>query len=272
MLQSYYYVGAGRPMALGDVEGEGFLEVVTPWNQLRLYHWPATLAGESSVFPHELYQGITIADFDGDGLSEVVSISSQTTVPLGFNPYLHVFDSQLQELPDWPIELHCTTGYNDPYATAVSDFDLDGDLELVYTDKSGYVPFSRAHVNVLDIPNPNANPATVQWPMYGHDQYTSFNYHVQPPRVSYLRADANRDGQVDVTDPIQLLGTLFLAQSNECPAALDANADTQVDITDAVHLLNYLYGLGPSAIAAPFPACGPAPPAGLLKCAFFGCP
>jgi hypothetical protein len=84
--------------------------------------------------------------------------------------------------------------------------------------------------------------------------------------------DANADGRLDASDPIELLGHLFLGFPESLPCGdgtledpanrslLDANGDARLDIADAVHLLNHLF------------AGGPAPVGGTECVAVRGCP
>jgi hypothetical protein len=68
--------------------------------------------------------------------------------------------------------------------------------------------------------------------------------------------DANVDGVVDVSDPIQTLRVLFAAgATTSCERALDANGDGVADVSDAVYALAHLFrgGLAPPQ---PFPTCG----------------
>jgi hypothetical protein len=79
-----------------------------------------------------------------------------------------------------------------------------------------------------------------------------------PPNVTFRRGDVDANGQIELTDPVNLLGYLFLGQAK--PACLDA-ADTddngQAEITDAVVSLSYQF-LGGQEPAAPGPLnCGP---------------
>jgi hypothetical protein len=67
----------------------------------------------------------------------------------------------------------------------------------------------------------------------------------------FARGDANLDGFVDVSDPLRILGFLFLAGSPlECFDAADGNADGQLDISDPVQILNYLF-VGASEASVP---------------------
>lgn len=80
---------------------------------------------------------------------------------------------------------------------------------------------------------------------------------VPPEATRFRRGDANADGSVDISDPISVLGVLFLGDTLErCPDASDANDDGHVDLSDAVHVLSFLFQGG-----ADPPAPGP------LQCA-----
>jgi hypothetical protein len=81
------------------------------------------------------------------------------------------------------------------------------------------------------------------------------------PQLHFIRGEVNGDGIVDVSDPIVILGYLFLGEAPpEDIEAADANADDDVDLTDAVFILNFLFSGGPT-IPPPYPERGPAPSA-----------
>ncbi|HVR75105.1 MAG TPA: hypothetical protein VMT52_12265, partial [Planctomycetota bacterium] len=73
----------------------------------------------------------------------------------------------------------------------------------------------------------------------------------------FRRGDSNRDGAVDISDPIRVLGFLFLGGAGlPCPDAADSNDDGNIDLSDAVYTLHGLF-LGGDPIPAPGPeACG----------------
>lgn len=93
----------------------------------------------------------------------------------------------------------------------------------------------------------------------------------------FVRGDCNRDGQVDIADPVLLLGVLFPPSGNPtipgCLDACDANDDEFVDVADPITMLTYLFAGG--SIQPPFPNCGAdvtAPPIGpTLGCLMFPC-
>ena len=73
---------------------------------------------------------------------------------------------------------------------------------------------------------------------------------------AFVRGDATADGAVDLSDVAATLDWLFLGQDvPACLAASDANRDASVTITDPLFLLGFLFLQGPSP-ASPFPGCG----------------
>ena len=102
----------------------------------------------------------------------------------------------------------------------------------------------------------------------------------QARSAQFIRGDANLDGQVDISDPVALLGILFLGNPDPgCADSQDANDSGETDISDAVFTLAYLFSGGrlPPAplenaavmrpmmtlsIAGPPPTAAPRPPAG----------
>jgi hypothetical protein len=82
---------------------------------------------------------------------------------------------------------------------------------------------------------------------------------------SFFRGDSNSDDTLNISDPIQTLGWLFLGDSDlTCLDAADANDDGKVDLSDAVFTLGYLFGGGsalppPSGERGPRPHGGPSP-------------
>ena len=78
----------------------------------------------------------------------------------------------------------------------------------------------------------------------------------QPQGNPFTRGDANIDGNVDISDPTNVLRYLFLGGSElRCADAADGNDDGEVSLTDAIYVLNHLF-LGTAAPPAPYPGCG----------------
>ena len=76
-----------------------------------------------------------------------------------------------------------------------------------------------------------------------------------PP--TFRRGDANSSGEVDMTDALTTLGSLFLGNARiACADAADADDNGELTIADAVLTLNFLFA-GREGIAAPGPRlCG----------------
>jgi hypothetical protein len=110
----------------------------------------------------------------------------------------------------------------------------------------------------------------------------TFEFEVEggPPVVKLSRGDVDQNGQLQLTDAVQVLGYLFLGTVTKVPECLDA-ADSDdngvIQLTDAVRILGFLF-LGTAALPPPFsppgPRCGPDPTVGDgLDCkSFNGCP
>ena len=73
----------------------------------------------------------------------------------------------------------------------------------------------------------------------------------------FVRGDTDGDGEVIITDPIAILGGLFLGQElRDCRDAFDVNDDAEVDLSDPIYALQFLF-MGGDAIPPPYPFLGP---------------
>ena len=78
----------------------------------------------------------------------------------------------------------------------------------------------------------------------------------QAQSAQFIRGDSNLDGQVDISDPVALLGILFLGNEDPgCADAQDANDSGEADISDAIFTLTYLFA-GGRMPPPPFGECG----------------
>jgi hypothetical protein len=116
----------------------------------------------------------------------------------------------------------------------------EGGIDLVLTDGLGTPPIR----NLFVIENHSYQPVM----MSGRIDLAE--------DAVFLRADANADGKVDISDGVATLGYLFLgAATPSCLDAADADDSGALVITDAIYVLNHLF-LGSSAPPAPYPDCG----------------
>jgi hypothetical protein len=90
-----------------------------------------------------------------------------------------------------------------------------------------------------------------------------------PASEPFVRGDANGDGLGNISDPIALLGSLFLGTVTLfCEKSADFNDDGKLNITDAIAQLSFLF-LGGDEPKAPVGACGQDPTPDSLGCEAF---
>jgi hypothetical protein len=96
---------------------------------------------------------------------------------------------------------------------------------------------------------------------------------ILPDVITFVRADSNGDGGVDLSDPLATLGWLFLGEKPvACLDAADANDDGRIDIADPLSTLDYLF-LGRGTVPpAPFPAAGLDPTEDGMGCLYGSSP
>ncbi len=83
---------------------------------------------------------------------------------------------------------------------------------------------------------------------------------------SFVRGDINRDGTMNLTDPLILLSHLFRGGTRPaCEDAGDVDDNGELSLTDAVILLTHLFAAGP-APAAPHLEAGIDPTPDGLQC------
>jgi hypothetical protein len=88
----------------------------------------------------------------------------------------------------------------------------------------------------------------------------------------FVRADANANGAVDLSDAIYILGFLFLGRPTQidCLDAADTDENGRLELTDAIFLLQFLF-LGGRQPSSPYPTCGVPARRGLGCAAFSRC-
>jgi len=83
----------------------------------------------------------------------------------------------------------------------------------------------------------------------------------------FIRGDSNRDGEVNISDPITILDHLFGGVPLSCLDAGDFDDSGAVNITDPIAILDYLFKAGVKPTPpAPFPDAGADPTADGLDC------
>lgn len=118
-----YNIGTARSAAIGDMNGDGHLDVVVVTGGLAVYanNGSGALAFSSSVGVPNTPTFLALGDVDGDGDLDVAVNGSSTVVRLHFNNGAGVIT---------PFNEYVTFG--NPREVVLADLDEDGDLDLAY--------------------------------------------------------------------------------------------------------------------------------------------
>ncbi len=145
---------------------------------------------------------------------------------------------------------------------AAGDVDGDGRDDLVAQDREGNLlklDFVRGAARWIDL---DASEVRIE------DRFIVIRARQAPVPGGFIRADANLDGEVDISDAVGILSDLFLgvAAKATCRKALDANDDGSLDLSDAIFALSFLF-LDGRGIPPPFPGQGIDPTPDAIPCA-----
>ncbi|MCI0652562.1 MAG: hypothetical protein L0Z55_11850 [Planctomycetes bacterium] len=218
------------------------------------------------AFNSEDVQGFSIViTYDTDVLEGVDFTTEDTITGATGAEYEHatinndegygIFAVLLDALPPFAAQVIPSSGTELVVAYFVCNVleDLEGvtSTEIVPTDGLGTPPIS----NIFVINAESVTPITLGGTL------TILGAGI------FVRADANQDGNLDISDPIFSLSFVFGMQAEPtCLSALDSDDNGTLDLADAIYTLNYVFLHGP-VIPAPFPEPGLDPTPDLLPCA-----
>lgn len=214
-------------------------------------------------------------DSDGDGIPDSTGSYTDTIRPLldteeqwGFN-LLACTNAACHDAVDPAIGLDLTTygaimaGAHDGTEPVVYPADGDGS-PIVTRMRRNRMPYGVPTSVPRNGPNGEVN-IIAAWIDAGATEFDPFPLPGGP--VLFIRGDSNRDGVIDIADPILTLSHLFggVGPLLTCEDAADGNDDGALDVADPVYILGFLFASGPVP-SAPFPDPGTDPTTDPLTC------
>ena len=189
--QEYYGYPPGYGIALGDLTGDGYLELflasvskVNVWNYQGniLPHWPVYLP---DVYWLRGSAAPVLGDIDGDGNVELV-IGAE--IFLDDYEKVYAYNADASVVDGWPKLLRAITGYGIMSSPSLIDLDNDGDIELVVSSNADHE--MQTDVYVWDLPHAY-NHQTIEWGMLAHDPWRTGAHgdHIPPITAAYPRGD-----------------------------------------------------------------------------------
>lgn len=170
--------------ALGDIDGEGRLEVVLGGPDGKVYafdggsgnlQWASTLVTRFGTTNRLLSP--VLGDYDGDGLQDVfINIDSEVGVLRGTDG---VQITSTEHNP--PDKLSFYAGFSLPNTPVLGDLNGDGTLELVAAGGSRPDQGAQAAINVWSLPGSTANPGWPQFSLNSANTGSLMQVPVPPP-------------------------------------------------------------------------------------------
>jgi hypothetical protein len=235
-------MSSSTALALGDFDGDRDLDLIAPEGlAVNLGGGSFLPVSASPVFGSPLLP----ADLDGDGDQDLIACIQECGAAVFVNAGHPSFRTELLFTGSPLVDL------------TAEDLNGDGTVDMAF------LGHGESGSSIWIIPN---RPAARSFDTDGDgilDECEGL-----PPPIRFIRGDANRDGQMDLSDAITALFHLFGGQAIDCRKATDADDSGSLDITDPIQILGCLF-LGAGALPRPSGSCGIDPTPDALGCERF---
>jgi len=278
---------------IADLDDNGTFELITTdGNMINIYN--AAVATGGSITPFRTIQAkginsVVVADVDGDRRRDLVTLG--WTQDAGFNASkITVFNLLGEKMGEQILPINSMG-----FGLSIADVDKNGLLDIAVDDgsrvfmtevnsffyqakpKDGY-PWKSYFYNFQNWNTANScavNSDCAYSLVCG--KYSCVNYQcvrdysacpAAPVGAAFIRGDADRNGSLDINDPVVVINYLFHGSSDlTCLDAADADDSGVLDVSDAVFLLGFQYLGDPTSLPNPYKVKGTDPtPDGLPPC------
>jgi hypothetical protein len=260
---------AGHPLTVGDFDGDNAVDVAFGYEsdaRIVFGNGDGTFGATRQTFLRSMDGLVSAhrfrsADLDRDGRDDLVAVGDMWALV-----YLGRDIDPSAELPRWPslalplagtgrfLEIEDLNGdaFLDLAVQAAAETAVlqvfygespEGDAALAFVAGSPVVTDLSSTGSVLAVGDVNGDGATdvvltTEDSHLGQVFFNDGSCHLPSTAGS---GDANADGRVDISDPVAILGHLFLGTRLACPGAGEVNGDGKLDISDPVYLLGHLF-------------------------------
>jgi len=179
---------------IGDIDNDGELEIVVVLSPGELVDnvYVLSINGTVESSWHLEYWGKdhydpVLVDVDNNGYADIVVSTNMNVCQDTACGAYYAFDKDGNLLDGWPVVVYDFTDY-----VAATFLDIDSDSSLNMAISSSYIHglhpprTATVHVWLYDLHTP-VNRDLMFWPMCGHDQYHTSNFHFKVPPVTQVK-------------------------------------------------------------------------------------
>jgi len=236
--QEYYGYPPGYGIALGDITGDGNLELfLASVSKVNAWDYQGNILPGWPVYLPDVYwlrgsAAPVLGDVDGDGNVELVI---GTEIFLDDYEKVHAYNVDGTEVEGWPKLLRAIYGYGILSTPSLSDLDNDGDIELVVSSNADLE--MQTDVYVWDLPYAY-NHQKIEWGMLAHDSWRTGSHgdHIPPITAAHPRGEVFSSSQLVVTISSNEPATVYYTIDGSIPSTASTLYTEPLVVTNTTEL------------------------------------